>query len=79
MDDDFTRMWLETNEPEKHLELLQEEQQHTPKQLIRDGHARYRILAEIMLTYYFVKHGTSAEMLETTDTQLHTDLQLGNE
>lgn len=77
MDDDFTRMWLETNEPEKNQE--KEEEQHTPQQLIRDGHARYRLLGEIMITYYFVKHGTSAAILEVTDTQTFTDLQLGNE
>lgn len=52
--DEFSALWAAEEEAAAAAEPLNEE---TPEYMIRNGIARYELLASILLHYYHAKHG----------------------
>lgn len=61
--DEFEQMWRNANKTNGEEEE-EEEEEDTPEYLIRNGIARMKILADMLVCYYHAKYG---EPLQTTE------------
>jgi hypothetical protein len=74
-DDDFLKAWEENDIIDMTIPQNQLEEQ-TPKYQIDDGVAKYKLLANIVMYYYFAKYGKKmiSNYFDYESTQAHCNL-----
>jgi hypothetical protein len=63
--DEFEQMWKTSSATGIAVEI--EEKEETPEYLIRDGIARLKILADMLITFYHAKYGEPLQVQNATD------------
>jgi len=68
--DDFEQMWKTANSEREEEEAIAN--QDTPEYQIRDGMARLKILADMLINYYHAKYGEPLqEIAENPEIKFH--------
>jgi hypothetical protein len=71
--DEFEQMWKTSSANGEAAAEEQEIIEETPEYLIRDGIARMKILADMLINYYHAKYGEPLQVV-TQDTHLEFHL-----